>query len=225
MNWEAITVSLRLAALVSLILGVIGLPIAYWLVFSTRKWKFLVEAVVALPLVLPPTVLGYYLLVIAAPHSLIGRVYAALFGRTLPFTFQGLVVGSVLYSLPFAVQPFTSSFASVNPRLLKASAVLGASRWRTFFRIILPLSINGLITGVVLSFAHTLGEFGVVLMVGGSIPGKTQTISIDIYDKVQALDLAAANSTALVLLIFSFTALAAVYGFNRNWTVLSKRQH
>jgi molybdate transport system permease protein len=224
MNWEAITVSLRLAALVSLILGVVGLPIAYWLAFSKRRWKFLVEAVVALPLVLPPTVLGYYLLVIAAPQSLIGRAYAALFGRTLPFTFEGLVVGSVLYSLPFAVQPFASSFAAVNPRLLKASAVLGASRLRTFFRIIMPLSINGLITGIVLSFAHTLGEFGVVLMVGGSIPGKTQTISIDIYDKVQALDLAAANSTALALLIFSFAVLAIVYGFNRNWTVLSKWQ-
>jgi len=225
MNWEAITVSLRLAALVSIILAVAGLPIAYWLAFSKRKWKFLVEAVVALPLVLPPTVLGYYLLVMTAPRSFLGHAYVSLFGSTLPFTFPGLVVGSVLYSLPFAVQPFANAFAAVNPRLMKASAVLGASRWRTFFRIILPLSINGLITGVVLSFAHTLGEFGIVLMVGGNIPGKTQTISIDIYDKVQALDMAAANITALALLIFSFVVLAVVYGFNRNWTVLSKWQH
>jgi len=225
MNWEAIAVSMRLAALVSMILAVAGLPIAYWLAFSKRKWKFLVEAVVALPLVLPPTVLGYYLLVMTAPRSFLGHAYQSIFGSTLAFTFPGLVVGSILYSLPFAVQPFANAFSAVNPRLIKASAVLGASRWRTFFRIILPLSVNGIITGVVLSFAHTLGEFGVVLMVGGNIPGKTQTISIDIYDKVQALDLGAANTTALTLLFFSFVVLAVVYGVNRNWNVLSKWQH
>jgi molybdate transport system permease protein len=224
MNWDAIGLSLRLSALVAAILGILGLPIAYWLAFSRWKGKFLVEAVVALPLVLPPTVLGYYVLVIAAPHSPVGRVYQALFGRTLPFTFEGLVVGSVLYSLPFAVQPFTASFAAVNPRLIKASSVLGASRLRTFFRVILPLSINGILTGIVLSFAHTLGEFGVVLMVGGNIPGKTQTISIDIYDKVQALDLDAANFTALALLLFSFSVLTSIYALNRNWAVLSKWQ-
>jgi molybdate transport system permease protein len=222
MNWDAISLSLRLSALVSVILAVIGLPIAYWLAFSKWKGKFLVEAVVALPLVLPPTVLGYYVLVITAPHTAIGRAYQALFGQTLPFTFAGLVTGSVLYSLPFAVQPFAASFASVNPRLMKASSVLGASRLRTFYRIILPLSINGVITGIVLSFAHTLGEFGVVLMVGGNIPGKTQTISIDIYDKVQAMDLDAANFTALALLVFSFLVLTTVYALNRNWALLSK---
>ena len=222
MNWEAITLSLKLAALVSLILVVIGVPIAYWIAFSTRRWKFLVEAVVALPLVLPPTVLGYYVLVSTAPQSPIGHLYGRLFGRTLPFTFEGLVLGSVLYSLPFAVQPFANSFAAVNPRLVKASLVLGASRRRTFFRIILPLSMQGVITGIVLSFAHTIGEFGVVLMVGGNIPGATHTISIDIYDKVQALELGAANSTAAALLIFSFVVLTVVYGFNRTRMTLSK---
>jgi molybdate transport system permease protein len=222
MNWDAIGLSLRLSGLVSIILGVLGLPIAYWLAFSKWKAKFVVEAVVALPLVLPPTVLGYYILVMAAPHSALGRAYQTLFGRTLPFTFEGLVLGSVLYSLPFAVQPFAASFAAVNPRLVSASSVLGASRLRTFYRVILPLSTNGILTGLVLSFAHTLGEFGVVLMVGGNIPGRTQTISIDIYDKVQALDLDAANSTALALLIFSFVVLASIYALNRNWALLSK---
>jgi molybdate transport system permease protein len=222
MNWDAINLSLRLSALVATILAVVGLPIAYWLAFSKWRGKFLIEAVVSLPLVLPPTVLGYYILVIAAPHSMVGRVYQTVFGRTLPFTFEGLVAGSVLYSLPFAVQPFAASFAAVNPRLIKASSVLGASRWRTFLKVILPLSINGILTGIVLSFAHTLGEFGVVLMVGGNIPGKTQTISIDIYDKVQALDLDAANFTAFALLVFSFLVLTSIYALNRNWSVLSK---
>ena len=133
MNWDAIGLSLKISSFVSLILVAIGLPVAYWLAFSKWKGKFLVEAVVALPLVLPPTVLGYYVLVIAAPHTIVGRAYEAVFGRTLPFTFAGLVVGSVLYSLPFAVQPFTASFAAVNPRLIKASSVLGASPWRTLF--------------------------------------------------------------------------------------------
>jgi len=224
MNWDAIGLSLRLSALVSVILAIVGLPIAYWLAFSKWKAKFLVEAVVALPLVLPPTVLGYYVLVMAAPHSFLGQAYQAVFGRTLPFTFEGLVVGSVLYSFPFAVQPFTTSFLAVNPRLIKASAVLGASVWRTFFKVILPLSVNGILTGIVLSFAHTLGEFGVVLMVGGNIPGKTQTISIDIYDKVKALELDAANFTALLLLIFSFLVLTSIYALNRNWQALSKWQ-
>jgi molybdate transport system permease protein len=222
MNWNAIVLSLKLASMVSVILGIIGIPIAYWIAFSRWRWKFLGEAIVGLPLVLPPTVLGYYLLVATAPHALIGRAYSAVFGGTIPFTFSGLVVGSVLYSLPFAVQPFATSFSGVDPRLLKASAVLGASRWRTFVRIILPLSMNGLLTGIVLSFAHTIGEFGVVLMIGGNIPGLTQTLSIDIYDKVQAFELGGANSTALALLIFSFCVLGAIYGLNRNWSVLSR---
>jgi|SRR5579872_1118604 len=225
MNWEAILLTLKLAAVVAAILGVLAVPLAWWIAFSRRRWKFLVEAVVALPLVLPPTVLGYYVLTLTAPRSPVGRIYAAVFGSMLPFTFEGLVLGSVLYSLPFAVQPLAASFAAVNPRLIKASSVLGASGWRTFFRIVLPLSKSGFISGLVLSFAHTIGEFGVVLMVGGNIPGKTHTLSIDIYDKAQAMDLAGANTTALALLVFSFVVLAFIYGFNRHWAPLSKPRH
>ena len=170
---------------------------------------------VALPIVLPPTVLGLYILIALGPRSPLGRVWQNLTGHTLAFTFEGLVIGSVLYSLPFAVQPFAAGFASVDPRLLNASAVLGASKLRTFFRVILPLSVSSLITGVALSFAHTMGEFGVVLMIGGNIPGVTRTVSIDIYDKVQAFDYASANASALVLLLLSFAMLAVVYAFNR----------
>ncbi len=174
--------------MVSLILLIISLPLAYWLAFSRWKGKFLAEAVVSLPIVLPPTVLGFYLLVALGPSSPIGRWYQALTGSGLAFTFSGLVIGSVIYSLPFCVQPMTTAFASVDHELLDASAILGASRWRTFWRIILPLSFPGVVTGFVLSFAHTLGEFGVVLMIGGNIPGATQTVSILIYDQVQALN-------------------------------------
>jgi molybdate transport system permease protein len=214
MNWQALALTLQLAALVSLLLLLIGLPIAYWLTFSRWRFKFLVEAVVALPLVLPPTVLGFYVLVALGSRSPVGRAYQQFFGSTLPFTFEGLVVASVLYSLPFAVQPFAAAFAAVDPRLLSAAATLGASRWRTFLRVVLPLSTAGVITGVVLSFAHTLGEFGVVLMVGGNIPGVTRTASIAIYDDVQALDYTSAGQLSLVLLVFSFVALALVYGLN-----------
>jgi molybdate transport system permease protein len=174
-----------------------------------------VEAVVALPIVLPPTVLGFYLLVALGPHSPLGRWWQSFTGHTLAFTFEGLVIGSVIYSLPFAVQPFAAAFASVDPRLMAASATLGASRLRTFVEVVLPLSVSGLITGAGLSFAHTLGEFGVVLMIGGNIPGVTRTISIDIYDKVQAFNYAAANTTAFVLLLISFVILSVVYALNR----------
>jgi len=212
--------TIRLAVLVAAILVLIGLPIAYWITCSRWRWKFLVEAIVALPIVLPPTVLGFYVLVALGPHSPIGRWWEALTGHTLAFTFQGLVIGSLLYSLPFAVQPFAASFAAVDPKLIAASATLGASKLRTFFRVILPLSASGLVTGVALSFAHTMGEFGVVLMVGGNIPGVTRTVSIDIYDQVQASNYASANQTALVLLTISFVVLSAVYALNRRvWTV------
>jgi len=201
-------------------LVLIGLPIAYWITYSRWRWKFLAEAVVALPIVLPPTVVGFYVLVALGPHSPIGRWWEALTGHTLAFTFQGLVIGSLLYSLPFAVQPFAASFAAVDPKLIAASATLGASKLRTFFRVILPLSASGLVIGVALSFAHTMGEFGVVLMVGGNIPGVTRTVSIDIYDQVQASNYSSANQTALVLLAISFVVLSAVYALNRRvWTV------
>ncbi len=220
MNWQAFILTTRLAAIVSAVLLVVGLPIAYWITFSRWRWRFLVEALVSLPLVLPPTVLGYYLLVLFGNRTALGRWYESITGHTLAFTFTGLVVGSILYSLPFAVQPFAASFAGVDTRLLSASATLGASAWRTFWRVILPLSLPGLVTGIALSFAHTVGEFGVVLMIGGNIPGVTRTVSIDIYDQVQAAEYATAGQTALVLLIFSFIVLSLVYALNRRvWAV------
>src|SRR5437016_5713835 len=219
-DWQTFRLTLQLAFTVSLILLLLGLPIAYWIAYSGWRWKFLIEAVVALPIVLPPTVLGFYVLVALGPRSPIGRWWIALTGHTLAFTFTGLVIGSILYSLPFAVQPFAASFASVDRKLIAASATLGASPLRTFFRVVAPLSISGLITGTVLTFAHTMGEFGVVLMVGGNIPGVTRTVSIDIYDRVQASDYAGANQTALLLLILCFVLLMLVYSLNRKaWTV------
>jgi molybdate transport system permease protein len=219
-DWQTFRLTLALAFTVSAVLFLLGLPIAYWIAFSRWRWKFTVEALVALPIVLPPTVLGFYVLVALGPHSPLGRWWISLTGHTLAFTFPGLVLGSILYSLPFAVQPFASSFASVDSKLIAASATLGASPLRTFFRVIAPLSSAGLITGTVLSFAHTMGEFGVVLMVGGNIPGVTRTVSIDIYDRVQASDYTGANQTALVLLAVCFVLLMVVYGLNRRtWTV------
>ena len=214
-DWQAFRLTAQLAFLVSAILLLLGLPLACWIAFSRWRWKFLVEAVVALPIVLPPTVLGFYVLVALGSRSPLGRFWIAHTGHTLAFTFTGLVIGSILYSLPFAVQPFAASFAAIDRKLIDASATLGASPLRTFFRVIVPLSIPGLVTGIVLTFAHTMGEFGVVLMVGGNIPGVTRTVSIDIYDQVQASNYAAANETALLLLIFCFAVLALVYGFNR----------
>src|SRR5262252_622557 len=171
MNWEALITSLELASTTSIVLIVIALPLSYWIAFSKWRWKFIVEAVVAMPLVLPPTVLGFYVLVAMGPRSPIGRWYETLAGHGLPFTFEGLVVASVLYSLPFAVQPVAAAFRSVDRKYIEASWMLGASNLETFLRVIIPQSWAGLLTGVILSFAHTLGEFGVVLMVGGNIPG------------------------------------------------------
>ena len=216
MDWTAIWLSVRLAAAATLVLLAIGVPLAYWIVFSPRRWKFLVEAIVALPLVLPPTVLGFYVLVGIGPMSPVGRAYARIAGQGLPFTFEGLLIASVLYSMPFAVQPFAVEFASVDRRLLEASWSLGVSPIETFRRVVIPLSVRGLVTGIVLSFAHTLGEFGVVLMVGGNLPGVTRTVSISIYDAVQSLDYAAASRTSLLLLIVSFIILASTYSLQRS---------
>jgi molybdate transport system permease protein len=219
-DWQTFWLTLQLAVVVSVALLVLGVPIAYWIAVSPYRWKFLVEAIVALPIVLPPTVLGFYVLVALGPHSPLGRWWIGLTGHTLAFTFTGLVLGSILYSLPFAVQPFATSFASVDRRLIAASATLGVSPFQTFFRVIVPLSLPGLITGMALSFAHTMGEFGVVLMVGGNIPGVTRTVSIDIYDRVQASDYTGANQTALLLLALCFILLAIVYGINRRaWMI------
>lgn len=225
MDWQALRLTVELAVVVSAILFVTGLPLAYWISLSSWRWKFIVEAIIALPIVLPPTVLGFYVLVALGSQSPLGRWWQSFTGHTLAFTFPGLVIGSVLYSLPFAVQPFAASFSSIDYRLLAASATLGASPLRTFFRVVLPLSVPGLVTGVVLAFAHTMGEFGVVLMVGGNIPGVTRTVSISIYDQVQATDYATANSMALLLLLFCFVVLTVVYGLNRkpsgqkSWTL------
>src|SRR5579864_5183148 len=197
MDWQAFLLTVKLAVLVTAILLVVGMP-----------------------LVLPPTVLGFYILLALGSKSPIGRWWESLTGHTLAFTFEALVIGSVIYSLPFTVQPLAAAFSTVDRKFVAASATLGASRLRTFFRIILPLSVSGLLTAVALTFAHTMGEFGVVLMVGGNIPGVTRTVSIDIYDQVQATNYASANQTALVLLAISFVALSLVYAWNRKvWAI------
>jgi molybdate transport system permease protein len=207
--------SLKLASCVAALLLVVAMPIAYWLAFTAWRGKFLLEAVVALPLVLPPTVLGFYALLAMGPAGPLGKFWNAAFGHGLAFTFGGLVIASMFYSFPFAVQPLMGAFEGIDGELLNASAVLGASPWRTFRSVILPLSFQGIVTAVVLCFAHTLGEFGVVLMVGGSLPGVTRTASIAIYDQVQSLAYGEANRMALVLLVISFVVLSIVYGVNR----------
>jgi molybdate transport system permease protein len=217
MDWNAILLSLRLAACTTAVLLLVGLPLAWWLARTTWRGRFLVEAAVALPIVLPPTVLGFYVLLLLGPHSPAGRFLSSTLGTQLPFTFWGLLFASVIYSLPFAVQPFASAFAGVDRRLLEASACLGARPLETWRRVALPLAWPGVLAGMVLSFAHTLGEFGVVLMIGGNIPGATRTISIALYDDVQALQYAAAGRTALALLVFSFAVLAATYALQRRF--------
>ncbi|HTJ85635.1 MAG TPA: molybdate ABC transporter permease subunit [Terriglobales bacterium] len=223
MDWQAFWLTIRLALTVTALLVVLGFPLAYWIAFSRWRWKFVIEAIVALPIVLPPTVLGFYVLIVLGRQGSIGRWWQEMTGHTLAFTFSGLVIGSVLYSLPFAVQPFASALASVDPRLLAASDVLGISRFGTFWRVMVPLSISGLVTGIALTFAHTMGEFGVVLMVGGNIPGVTRTLSINIYDQVQNLNYAGANTTALVLVVIAFVLLSLVYSLNRRFWNLGPR--
>ncbi len=216
---SSLWLSFELAGCVAVILLLVGAPVAYWLAYSNWRGKFVLESIVALPLVLPPTVLGFYALLAMGPRGPLGKLWQTLFGHGLAFTFGALVIASVLYSFPFAVQPLMVSFEAVDQKLIDASAVLGAGRLRTFRRIILPLSFSGVVTALVLSFAHTLGEFGVVLMVGGNLAGVTRTVSIDIYDRVQSLEYAQANHEALLLLAISFAVLCLVYGINRRvWT-------
>lgn len=215
MDLTAIALSLRLAACTTAILLIISAPIACWLAFGRSRSRILVEAIVALPLVLPPTVLGFYLLLALGPRSAPGRWYESLTGSTIPFTFTGLLIASILYSLPFAVQPLASGFAAVDRRLIEASWCLGVSRTGTFFRLIAPLSSRSILTAAVLAFAHTLGEFGVVLMIGGNIPGKTRTASISVYDAVAAMDYARANQTSLFLLAICLVALVITYSLRR----------
>jgi molybdate transport system permease protein len=212
MDQQAIFVTVRLAASTTLILLLISVPLGYWLA-NGRTWvKLLVEAAVALPLVLPPTVLGFYLLVLMGPRTAAGRALSAVLGHTLAFSFLGLLVGSVIFSLPFAVQPITSGFRSVDPEIRAAAELLSASRSRILTRVLLPLIRPFLLTAAILTFTHTVGEFGVVLMIGGGIPGVTRTLSISIYDQVQDFAYAQANRTALLLLGLSFLALLILYG-------------
>jgi molybdate transport system permease protein len=211
----ALGVTLKLALLATLILLVIGTPLAWWLARSRGRAKVIVDAVVALPLVLPPTVLGFYLLIALGPQGPVGQLMLALGGRPLAFTFAGLVVGSVVYSLPFVVQPLRNAFSALGERPLEAAATLRASPRDRFFSVVLPMTRSGFLSASVLGFAHTVGEFGVVLMIGGNIPGETQVLSIAIYDHVEALEYSHAHWLSGGLLLTSFLLLLLVYGLNR----------
>ena len=223
MDFEALWLTLRLAGATTAILLAVALPLAWWIASGRGMGRALVQAVVALPLVLPPTVIGFYLLVALGPSTGPGRLLVQMLGHPLAFSFAGLLVGSVVYSLPFAVQPFTAAFRAVPGELLEAAWSVGATRARTFFRIAVPLAWPGLLAGMVLSFAHTLGEFGVVLMVGGNIPGITRTVSVSIYDAVQGLDYESAGRTAAVLLLISFAILSATYALQRDFRLAPTR--
>ncbi|MBT5470688.1 MAG: molybdate ABC transporter permease subunit [Nitrospina sp.] len=219
LDFGPVWLTLQLAGVTVVILLVIGTPMAWWLAHTQSKMRVGIEAVVALPLVLPPTVLGFYLLIMLGPNGWIGGPVQALTGAPLSFTFAGLVFASTLYSLPFVVQPLQSNFESLGNVPLETAASLGASRWDAFFSVILPLSRRGYLTATVLGFAHTLGEFGVVLMVGGNIPGKTKVISIEIYDRVEVLEYTQAHILSASLLLFSFLVLVMVYSINKKLPV------
>ena len=215
----AILLTLKLAVTTTLILLLVGTPIAWWLARTRSRWKGVVGALVALPLVLPPTVLGFYLLVSLGPHGPIGQFTQGLGIGLLPFTFAGLVVGSVFYSLPFVVQPLQNAFAASGERPLEVAATLGASPWDRFLTVALPLARPGFVTAAILGFAHTVGEFGVVLMIGGNIPERTRVVSVAIYDHVEALEYAEAHLLAGGMLVFSFLVLFALYSRHaRPWT-------
>jgi len=221
MNWMPFIISIKLALVTTFCLLFLAIPIAYLLASRNFRGKHLVEAVFALPIVLPPTVLGFFVLVMLGNATPVGRFYESLTGHTLAFTFPGLVIGSILYSFPFAVQPIQNAFEAVDPKLKDAGRMLGCTRWQCFWRVILPASRRGVITGIMLSFAHTVGEFGVVLMVGGSIPGKTKVASIALYEHVEMLEYGQAAIMALILLVFSFAILSVVYYFNRRGSGVS----
>ncbi len=211
MDLQALWLTLRLAATTTVVLLALGIPLAYWLASTRTRLRPLVEAVTTLPILLPPTVLGFYLLVLLGPHTAFGRLATRLLGHPLAFSFSGLVVGSVLYSLPFAVQPLAAGFRSVDTALLEQARLLGAGRFRTLTSVLLPLSTHSLIAAAALCFTHTVGEFGVVLMIGGDIPGSTRTLSIAIYDQVQEFSYAAANRTSLLLIGVAVLALVLLY--------------
>jgi len=209
--------SVQLAAITTIVLIVVATPIAWWLARTASTWKPVVQTTVAMPIVLPPTVMGFYLLIVLGPNGAIGSWWVELTGNALTFSFSGLVVASCIYSLPFAVQPLVTAFESLGQRNLEAAWTLGASRLDAFFSVALPLSLRGYLGAIVLSFAHTLGEFGVVLMVGGNIPGETRVISIAIYDQVESLNYTAAHQLSLTLLVFAFLALFTMFAINRRW--------
>jgi len=217
----ALFVTLKLASISTIVLLLIGTPIAWWLSHSHWRYKYFVEAIIALPLILPPTVLGFYLLVSLGPNGPIGGLSSALCGESLAFTFTGLVIGSVMYSMPFVIQPLQNAFSAIGQRPLEVAATLGASPIDRFFSIAIPMARPGFLTASVLGFAHTLGEFGVVLMIGGNIPGSTQVVSISIYDHVEALEYGQAHALSASLLLFSFVLLLIVYGANRRFSVAS----
>jgi molybdate transport system permease protein len=215
MDWQAFALSLRLATVTTAILLAIAVPLAALLVLGRSRWLAALEALATLPMVLPPTVLGFFLLVLLGPRTAFGRGIAAIFGHPLAFSFNGLVVGSVIYSFPFAVQPLVAGFASIDPALVDAARLLGAGPVRLVTSILVPLARRSLLTAIVLSFLHTVGEFGVVLMLGGDIPGATRTLSIVLYDQVENFDYAAAGHTAAILLGMSVVALALIYSQSR----------
>jgi len=220
-DFEPIYLTLKLALTTTFILLVVGLPLAYWLAYSKTKSKVFVEAIVSLPLVLPPSVLGFYLLIAFSPENAFGKFLDNYFDIRLVFTFTGLVISSVLYSLPFMVQPVQSGFKSISKSLIDASYTLGKSKLQTVFHVLLPNMKTALITGIVLSFAHTIGEFGVVLMVGGSIPGETKVVSIAVFDEVTAMNYHDANVYSAILLAFSFIVLLSVYSINHRFSKIS----
>jgi len=215
MDWQAFALTLKLAAVTTAILLAVAVPLAALLVLGRSRWLAVVEALSALPLVLPPTVLGFFLLVLLGPRTWVGRDLASLLGHPLAFSFSGLVVGSVIYSLPFAVQPLVAGFAAVEPALVDAARLLGAGPARLVRTLLVPLARRSLVAAAVLSFLHTMGEFGVVLMLGGDIPGATRTLSIVLYNQVESFDYAAASRTAAILLTLSVAALAAIYASGR----------
>jgi molybdate transport system permease protein len=216
---QAITLTLELASLTTVLLLVIGTPIAWWLTHTRSRAKGVVGAVVALPLVLPPTVIGFYLLILMGPNGPVGKLTQSAGIGLLPFTFAGLVIGSVIYSMPFVVQPLQNAFEAIGRRPLEAAATLRASPWDTFFTVALPLARPGIVTATILGFAHTVGEFGVVLMIGGNIPGKTRVVSVQIYDHVEALEYAQAHWLAGGMVVFSFIILLLLYSSRRSAAV------
>ena len=217
---SAIIVTIKLASLSTAILILIGTPLAWWLSQTSFKFKVIIEAFIALPLILPPTVLGFYLLLTLGPNGPIGKFLESLGGSSIAFTFSGLVVGSVIYSLPFVVQPLQNSFNSVGKQSMEVAATLGASKIDRFFTVAIPLARSGFITAAVLGFAHTIGEFGVVLMIGGNIPGETGVLSIAIYDHVETMEYGKAHWLSAGLLIISFLMLVFVYIFNRHFSIM-----